>query len=190
MTEAWVKSNLRCPSCSSPLAECPPNTKTKDFDCLQCCETFRLKSSANRFNGKILGGEYSTGLASITSGNHPSLILLRYDKNSMTVSDIKIIHRLFITASCIIPRKPLSTTACRHDWQGFLIDISQIPSTAQISVVRDSWPVLHSEVHSQWSKIQGASRIKPITASGACRPLFEPHWNRLSAWIGFTGRFH
>jgi type II restriction enzyme len=79
----------------------------------------------------------------------------------MAVLDVLIIHRLFITTSCIIARPPLPATARRHGWQGFEIDLLQIPLTAQITVIRDSRYVPHSEVNFQWKKIQGVSRISP-----------------------------
>lgn len=161
VTEAWVKNNLLCPSCSSALMVCPPNTKTKDFDCIQCGESFQLKSYAIKPGTKILGGEYATELASINSGRHPSIILLHYDNNRMIVLDIQIIHRLFITTSCVIPRKPLSSTARRKNWQGFMLDLSQIPSNAQISIVNDSLPRQQSEISQLWKKMQTVNQIRP-----------------------------
>jgi type II restriction enzyme len=87
-------------------------------------------------NGKLLGAEYSTTLASIEAEQHPSLILLRYSRTNMIVVDVRFIHRACITKSCLVARNPLGPNARRAGWQGSLIVLDQIPGTAKIDVVQ------------------------------------------------------
>lgn len=154
VTEAWVGSNLYCPSCGNALRACPANTKTKDFDCSHCGEPFQLKSMTKPFKGVLLGAEYSTTLKSVNRGLHPSLILLRYARPSMTVLDVQIVHRACITSSCIIPRKPLSATARRGGWQGCNIALDQIPATAKADMVLDGMMQPQPLVLQRWQSIQ------------------------------------
>lgn len=65
---------------------------------------------------KTLGGEYSTTIHNINQ-NIDYLIIL-YEKNSYEIKNILYIKNENINNKCIIPRKPLSTTAKRAGWQG------------------------------------------------------------------------
>jgi len=136
-TEAWVLQNVSCPNCDLPLNEYPANQKSKDVFCNLCDSEFQIKSSKKRFSEKITGAEYNTTLNSVRNGNHPSLMLLFYDENSMRVVDFEIIHYSFLKENCIIPRKPLSPSAKRRGWQGCLISICDVPKIARIFIVKD-----------------------------------------------------
>lgn len=160
-TEAWARDNLYCPSCGAALITCPPNTKSKDFDCIQCGEAFQLKSSTKAFVGRLAGADYATELACIRSGKHPSLILLRYTQETMRVSDVQVVHRSCITPSCITPRKPLAVGARRAGWQGFMLELGQIPSSARVDMILGGQTKPRSTVNQKWAAIQGMLRVRP-----------------------------
>jgi type II restriction enzyme len=153
-TEAWAASNLYCPNCESPLIACPANTRTRDFDCANCGEQFQLKSLTGNLNGKLLGAEYSTTLASIEAEQHPSLILLRYSRTDMIVADVRFVHRACITRSCLVARNPLGPNARRAGWQGSIIVLDQIPEAAKIDIVRAGIISPARNVCSQWQVAQ------------------------------------
>jgi type II restriction enzyme len=160
-TEPWARDNLYCPACGSRLSQCPPNTKSKDFDCLHCGEAFQLKSSRRNFTGKLTGADYDTEVASVLSGNHPSLILVRYTMATMRVSDVQFIHRSCITRSCITPRKPLKAGAQRAGWQGFMLDLGRIPSAARVDLLRAGQTTPRGDVIQKWNAIQGMLGVRP-----------------------------
>lgn len=149
-TEAWVVSFVKCPNCGRQLKAHPSNMKSKDVFCISCKMEFQIKSSKTKFRKKIVGAEYKTTLRSVLSGDHPSLMLLHYAEQFMTVVDLLIIHRSYINESCIIPRKPLGNHAQRAGWQGCVIDLDKIPSLARIFLVKDGKTLDLSIIEGKW----------------------------------------
>ena len=149
-TEAWAASHLACPSCGSRLRALSANTKSIDFRCLACDEPFQLKSQSKPFPKRLLGAEYKTTLHAVRSGTHPSVILLRYEPSGMTVQDVEVIHRSWITESAIVPRKPLKPSARRAGWQGCSLALDRIPTPARIAVVSHEHPLAIREIRDQW----------------------------------------
>lgn len=150
LTEKWTSDNLECPNCGGKLSLLPANSRTSDLQCQACRETYQLKSQKMPFGKKILGAEYRTTIQAISSGGHPSLILLQYDLMNSTVQQLRIIHRSWITVKCIIPRCPLGPHARRAGWQGCLWVLESIPRTAFIEVVRNASAISPLTVRSQW----------------------------------------
>jgi hypothetical protein len=162
-----VQTNLRCPRCGCPLRACAANTRSKDFDCTNCDEHFQLKSSTKALRGKLTGGEYRTTLRSVESGHHPSLILMRYSRVTMTVLDVEFVHRACITASCLIPRLPLTATARRAGWQGTLFDLDQVPQTARVRAVFNGAFLPIRELEDQWAVADRILLKRPETRGWA-----------------------
>jgi type II restriction enzyme len=126
-TESWTTENLTCPFCSDRLMACPNNTRSRDLDCTACHEQFQLKSYSGTKKTRLIGAEYRTTIECIRAGDHPSMIIMRYDADTRSVVDLHIIHRSNITASCVLPRKRLSADAKRAGWQGCIFDLCHEP---------------------------------------------------------------
>ncbi len=165
LTEAWVSDNLKCPSCGGTLSLLPANSRTSDFRCQSCGESYQLKSRSKPFGKKILGAEYNTTIQAIRSGRHPSLILLQYDLNNLSVQQVRILHRSWITEQCIIPRRPLGSQARRAGWQGCLLALESIPNTAFVDVVRNASAIPPQTVRSQWQTAHSVSTL-PLAQRG------------------------
>ena len=112
-TETWTSDNLQCPSCGETLILLPANSRTSDLRCQSCGETYQLKSQSKPFGKRILGAEYNTTIQAIRAGRHPSLILLQYDLDNLSVQQVRILHWSWITEQSIIPRRPLGPQARR-----------------------------------------------------------------------------
>lgn len=162
-TERWAVENFYCAACGTGLAPYPPGTKVYDFYSPECKENFQLKSSNRPFAASVLGGEYKTTLDSILNDRFPSLILLYYDQTGWAVNDLFLVHRACITTSCIEPRIPLSSTARRAGWQGYLIMLRQIPDQGKIPVVSNGQVREKSQVLAQWKQTDGLLKFRPET---------------------------
>ncbi len=163
VTETWTGRNFYCPSCGSSLFTYAPNTKVYDFYSPECKENFQLKSANHPFVTSVLGGEYNTSMDSIMKDKFPSLILLHYDRAKWRVDDLSLIHRACITPSCIAPRVPLSTTARRAGWQGYVIKLHSIPTQGKIDVVVQGQVRKKSDVLAQWNQTSSLLKSRPET---------------------------
>ncbi|HAD07741.1 MAG TPA: hypothetical protein DCE76_11350 [Anaerolineaceae bacterium] len=159
LTEAWSAENLWCPSCEGQLTSLPPNSRTSDFVCGNCGEFYQLKSKSKPFGKKIVGAHYITTIQAINNGCHPSLILLQYDASNLFITNIKILHRSWITEQNIVPRPPLSSQARRAGWQGCLIFLDKIPSKAFVVMVQDGVVSPISLVRAQWNTAHSVSSL-------------------------------
>ncbi|GAP09285.1 Dam-replacing family [Bellilinea caldifistulae] len=159
LTEAWASDNLECPSCGGTLSLLPANSRTSDFQCQSCGETYQLKSQSKPFGKKILGAEYNTTIQAIKNGRHPSLILLQYDLKNLSVQQVRILHRSWITEQSIIPRRPLGPQARRAGWQGCLLALESIPCTAFVDVVQNGSASPPTIVRLQWQTAHSVSTL-------------------------------
>jgi len=89
------------------------------------------------------------------------MFLLRYNRIKWKVEDLLLIHRSCITTSCVIPRKPLSSTARRAGWQGCLYLLDRIPKLGQIEVVNHGIVREKAEVLTQWRQSDSLLGSKP-----------------------------
>lgn len=153
LTEKWVKKNSFCPNCGeSSLDEFEKNRPVADFFCKNCSEEFELKSKKGGLANKIVDGAYSTMIHRINSDNNPNFFFLTYSK-LWSVNNFLIIPKHFFTPEIIIERKPLPETARRAGWVGCNIDISKIPDSGKVFIVRDAKPVDKSIVKESFSKM-------------------------------------
>ena len=115
---------LACPICNEKaLSKYKPNKKSKDVKCINCNCQIQIKGAKftkkKKTSLKLLGAEYKTTCASIRENNvHYLVVLYSVIDDSYTINEIYFIDCMDINESCIIPRKPLSTTAKRAGWQG------------------------------------------------------------------------
>jgi len=152
LTENWVKNNSYCPNCGEiNLNEFENNKPVADFYCSKCSEQFELKSkNAFDIGNKIVDGAYSTMIKRINSDENPNFFFLTYDKTKWEVNNFLIIPKHYFTSDIIIKRKPLSNTARRAGWIGCNIDITKVPESGRIFLVKNSEIILKEKVQSKW----------------------------------------
>lgn len=138
LTENWLLSNSYCPSCGDlPLTKFENNRPVADFYCKKCNEEFELKSKSGKLSTIIVDGAYSTMIERISSKNKPNFFFLTYTKK-WTVHDFLIIPKQFFTPEIIIKRPPLAKTAKRAGWTGCKIDISKVPESGKVFLIRNA----------------------------------------------------
>ncbi len=166
ITERWVKDNLYCPVCGRSLLQYRAGMPVYDFYCehlderiivltknfVSDAENFQLKSQKNHLSRYVLGAAYSMTVSSLKAGTYPSLILLCYNANNI-VTDVELIHKLAITISCIKPRKPLSKNARRSGWQGYNIDLHEIPNIGRIEIIKSREIKQKTCVMAEWKNV-------------------------------------
>ena len=154
LTEHWVKINSYCPSCGElHLNEFENNKPVADFYCTTCSEQFELKSKNDTEVGnKILAGAYSTMIDRINSDKNPNFFFLTYDKEKWEVNNFLIIPKHYFVSDMIEKRKPLSKTAQRAGWVGCYIDLTVIPDSGKIFLIKNSEIISKSEVRSKWKQ--------------------------------------
>ncbi len=138
LTENWVKENSYCPNCGDiPLIDFENNRPVADFHCKRCKEEFELKSKSGNITKNITDGAYSTMIERINSNQNPNFFFLTYSK-ALKVENFLIIPKQFFTNEIIIKRNPLSGNAKRKGWIGCNINISNIPESGKIFLVKDT----------------------------------------------------
>ncbi len=152
LTENWVKVHSYCPNCrENNLEEFENNKPVADFYCKSCSEQFELKSkNAIKIGGKIVDGAYSTMIKRINSDENPNFFFLTYDKKKWQVANFLIIPKFYFTSEIIEKRKPLKDTAKRAGWIGCNIDITKVPKSGRIFLVKNSQIISKEKVYSQW----------------------------------------
>ena len=151
-TENWVKKNSYCPNCGNEnLSEFENNKPVADFYCLNCSEEFELKSkNGNSLGDKIVDGAYSTMIERINSQNNPNFFFLNYNKKSLLVNNFLIIPKHFFLPDIIEKRRPLSDTARRAGWVGCNIEISKIPESGRVFLIKNSEIISQKSVQEKW----------------------------------------
>jgi type II restriction enzyme len=152
LTENWVKENSYCPNCGhTHLSEFENNKPVADFFCNHCSEQYELKSKdSNKLGDKIVDGAYSTMIDRINSANNPNFFFLNYRKSNWAVNNFLIIPKYYFVPDIIIKRKPLSITAKRAGWVGCTIDISKVPESGRIFLIKDSEIIDRNKVYTKW----------------------------------------
>ncbi len=159
LTESWVKENSFCPNCGYfHLSEFENNRPVADFFCKNCSEEYELKGKAgNKLGNKISDGAYSKMIERINSINNPNFFFLNYNKANLSVCNFLMIPKHYFTPDIIIERKPLPETAKRAGWIGCNIDISKIPESGRIFIVKDSVEIPKNKVE---VKLQSTSFLR------------------------------
>ncbi len=152
LTENWVKENSYCPNCGEvSLKDYENNRPVANFFCRKCNEDFELKSKGGKVSNSIADGAYSTMIERINSKHNPNFFFLTYTK-AWTVNDFLIIPKQFFTPSIIIKRKPLGPTAKRAGWVGCNIDISKIPQSGKVFLVKNAQIIDSEKVQESFTK--------------------------------------
>lgn len=167
LTEDWVERNLYCPICGKPyINRYENNHPTGDFFCKNCSSDFELKSkesNSEKLSKMIADGEYSTMISRITSLRNPNFFFMTY--KNYEVNNFVLIPNHFFTPQIIIKRNPLGPNARRAGWTGCNIDISSIPDSGKIFIVRNQIEIDHNIVISNYAKTK-ALKTKNLDSRG------------------------
>jgi len=152
LTENWVLNNSYCPSCGDiPLSEFENNKPVADFYCNNCSEQYELKSkNATKVGNRIADGAYSTMIERINSKNNPNFFFLTYDKRDWQVNNFLIIPKHYFVSDIVEKRKPLAETARRAGWIGCNLDITKVPESGRIFLVKNSQVITKEKVRIKW----------------------------------------
>ena len=137
LTEDWLARNMFCPICGEvSIRRAEPNAPVKDYVCEKCKAQYELKSNKSRsesFQSTVNDGVYRTMINRITSLDNPSFFFMHYDRYE--VNNLVIVPKCFFTPSIIKKRPPLKSTAERAGWEGCVIQMKEIPTTAKIPII-------------------------------------------------------
>src|SRR5215467_8075789 len=127
-TEAWVSAQVYCPHCGNArMSQFPNNSPVADFLCASCNEEFELKSQKGKFGAKVADGAYKTKCERLVASNNPNLLLMNYDRKSLSVVNLLIVPKHFFVREIIEERKPLKEAARRAGWIGSNILLGKVP---------------------------------------------------------------
>ena len=127
--EEFVAKSISCPSCKSSdktLKLLPTNFKCADLICDFCGYLAQVKSvtvdDVDVLPKQILGAAWKPQKERMDSGIYFPLFIVAFkDKKNVGIfflpSDLQ-------SKEMFLPRKPLSDSARRAGWQGFMIDLS------------------------------------------------------------------
>ncbi len=122
-----------------------------DFYCKTCSEQFELKSKNGlKVGNKIVDGAFKTMIKRIDSEDNPNFFFLTYDKTKWQVNNFIIIPKYYFTSDIIIKRKALGQNARRAGWVGCNIDITKVPKSGRIFLVRNSEIISKEKVQFKW----------------------------------------
>lgn len=162
ITEPWGTDNLYC--CACPNDRLDPekvNAHVSDFLCPKCIERYQLKCQSKKLGRTIIGSNYQKLLDAVLANKSPNFFLLHYQLPEWLVRNLFVIPRFAISPSVIIKRKPLSATAKRKDWVGYVLNIGLVPASAKIPLVVEGAEVPPHEVREQFARIARIQGLKP-----------------------------
>lgn len=195
ISEKWFGDNFYCLNCTSnSLEQTPNNEKVVDFICPKCNEKYQMKAMAHRFGNRIIDSAYAPKIEYIMTGNSPNFVFMHYNKVDMTVQNIIIVPKHFVSPEIIEKRFPLKKTAERHDWIGSFISIGRLPLDARIYFVQDGMVVPQKVVRETWKNflfvrdIQMASKGWMIDVLAAVRKIGKKEFE-LSEIYSFEREF-
>ena len=167
LTERWVDDSVFCPNCGQvEISKYPNNQPVADFYCSNCREEYELKSKHAAIGTKIVDGAYRTMLERLASSNNPNFFLLKYDLESLEVTDFLVIPRHFFVPEIIEERKLLAPSARRAGWIGCNILLESIPQTGKIFFVKNRRAEPKERVLAEWRKTLFLREEKEVAAKG------------------------
>lgn len=137
MSENWVVNNVYCVKCGGKLKHFENNKPVGDMYCENCKEEFELKSNKAKLGKKIVAGAYSTIIEKIDNEEIPNFFYLNYSPKDYKVNNLIIIPKHYFTKEMIIQRHPLPQTARRAGWVGCNIDVSSIPESGKLYLIKN-----------------------------------------------------
>ena len=137
MSENWIQNNVYCVKCGNKLIHFENNKPVGDFYCSECREEFELKSSKTKLGKQIVDGAYKTMIEKIDNGTVPNFFYLNYALIDYKINNLIIIPKHYFTKTIIKERPPLPKTAKRAGWIGCNIDVSNIPKSGMLFIIKD-----------------------------------------------------
>ena len=131
--EEAVRDNVACPRCrrQKVLTRLPTNFQCADVICKFCGFLAQVKAvtvTDDRLPDRVLGAAWGPQHEQILDGIFQSLFVVGFDSAARLVRiDYVPSHILQATPAVFEPRAPLSSTARRAGWQGFVYDLSRLP---------------------------------------------------------------
>lgn len=166
ITEKWFEENMYCPACPSSFLECtPPNEKVVDFICPKCDERYQMKSMSHPFGFKVMDSAYEPKIRSIKNGTSPNFVFMHYNRTNMSVQDVMLVPKHFISPDVIERRKPLSHSARRAGWVGSNILLGRLPIDARLNLVTNDFIVPKETVRESWKQFSFMREIS-ISSKG------------------------
>jgi len=166
LTESWAHTNVVCPGCGGELQKYANNSPVADFCCLNCSEDFELKATSGKMGRIIPDGAYSSMIERLSSQTNPNLLLLQYDTEHWSVSNLAAIPKYYFTSDIIQKRSPLSPTAIRAGWVGCNILIGNIPRAGKIKIVSNRVIEPLEQILADWKKTSFLKEIRNDEAKG------------------------
>ena len=129
--EMMVAKQCACPRCKRAdcLIRLPPNFKCADLICDFCGFLGQVKASTaanvNVLPSKVLGAAWGPQKARMDSGIYFPLYLVLVTPNRSDVA-VYYLSADLQPPELFQPRKPLSETARRAGWQGFIYDLRAV----------------------------------------------------------------
>ena len=152
MSETWLLQNAYCVKCGNVLTKTPNNTKVEDFYCSNCSEQFELKTG--KYIGKqITDGAYYTMIEKIQDNSIPNFFFLNYSLEDYHIPNLMVIPKHYLTQDLIIKRKPLSENAKRAGWIGCNINISNIPESGKLYIIKNGTVVQKNKILTDFNKM-------------------------------------
>lgn len=86
----------------------------------------------------------------INSDKNPNFFFLIYDKAKWEVNNFIIILKHYFISDIIEKRKPLSENARRAGWVGCNIDLTKVPESGRIFLIKNSEVISKEKVRAKW----------------------------------------
>ena len=134
------------------MSRFPNNSPLADFVCPSCNEEFELKSQKRKFGTKVADGAYKPKCERLAASNNPNLLLMNYDRKSLSVVNLFIVPKHFFVRDIIEERKPLKATARRAGWIGSNILLGKVPEAGKIHMVQNGVVRPKEIVLEEWQK--------------------------------------
>lgn len=166
LSEAWVLSEIYCPSCGDSIYDYDNNKPVADFYCKKCLEDFELKSKKGKIGKKVSAGAYSQMIKRINSLQKPNFFFMGYMIKMWNVNDLFVIPKHFFVSEIIEERKPLAKSAKRAGWIGSNILFSKIPEAGQIFYVKNGKELEKKDILKKWQKTIFLKKVKKPDAKG------------------------
>lgn len=152
VSECWCSENLYCAACNAEsLQQARANTRALDFRCMNCSETYQIKSQRKLNLTRINDGAYSAMLDAVQRNVAPNLVVMNYAED-WHINNLFLIPSLFFVESVLERRRPLNPQARRAGWVGCNLLLKNVPVDGRIALVKDHVVVPAERVREAYSK--------------------------------------
>lgn len=143
--EEAVRRHVACPRCNKRrhLTRLPTNFQCADVICKFCGFLAQVKATtlpkgSSHLPPRILGAAWGPQHEQIVAGIYHGLYVVGFSAAGRLVRiDYVPAHVLQATPQAFEPRKPLSATAKRAGWRGFIYNLEKLPAIGVKQVYPD-----------------------------------------------------